>query len=235
MPALLLGAPKRKTIGDVVPAQGALWETPFDVPLSARVRSTPEPNGARPPWPAAVLRETLAKGGQACRPRIATPTLAAAFIDPALKYLEGKGGTVRIGARAKSLLFNGSKVLAIETADGTLPVSDGDTVVLAMPPWVAAELVPGLTVPNDFRSIVNAHFKRPGPHILPDGKPAPLMLGVIGGTAEWMFSFDDRISVTVSGADAIVDREREALARELWADVGQGIRHERADARPGRS
>ena len=45
------------------------------------------------------------------------------------------------------------------------------------------------------------------------------MLGVIGGTAEWIFSFDDRISVTVSGADAIVDREREALARELWADV----------------
>ena len=34
-----------------------------------------------------------------------------------------------------------------------------DAVVLAVPPWVASELVPGLTVPDDFRAIVNAHFK----------------------------------------------------------------------------
>ena len=45
------------------------------------------------------------------------------------------------------------------------------------------------------------------------------MLGVIGGTAEWIFAFPDRISVTVSGADAIVDRDREELAQTLWADV----------------
>ena len=45
------------------------------------------------------------------------------------------------------------------------------------------------------------------------------MLGVIGGTAEWIFAFADRISVTVSAADAIVDQEREALAALLWRDV----------------
>jgi hypothetical protein len=47
---------------------------------------------------------------------------------------------------------------------------------------------------------------------------------VIGGTAEWIFSFDDRISVTVSGADAIVDRDREDLARTLWGDVCAALR-----------
>ena len=45
------------------------------------------------------------------------------------------------------------------------------------------------------------------------------MLGVIGGTVEWIFAFPDRISVTVSGADAIVDRPREDLAAILWSDV----------------
>ena len=39
------------------------------------------------------------------------------------------------------------------------------------------------------------------------------MLGVIGGTAEWIFAFPDRISVTVSGADRLVDMDRDALAR----------------------
>ena len=45
------------------------------------------------------------------------------------------------------------------------------------------------------------------------------MLGIIGGTAEWVFAFPDRISVTVSCADAIVDRDREDLAKTLWRDV----------------
>jgi len=49
------------------------------------------------------------------------------------------------------------------------------------------------------------------------------MLGVIGGTAEWVFAFPDRISVTVSGADAIVDQDREDLAIRIWADVAKAL------------
>jgi hypothetical protein len=45
------------------------------------------------------------------------------------------------------------------------------------------------------------------------------MTGVIGGTAEWVFVFDDRLSVTISGADRLVDRDREDLAKLLWSDV----------------
>jgi len=96
-------------------------------------------------------------------------------------------------------------------------VRSDDRDILAVPPWVASELVPGLVVPTEFCSIVNAHFRaRP-----PAG--APLMTGVIGGTAEWIFAFADRISITVSGADAIVDRDREELARLFWADVASAL------------
>jgi len=49
------------------------------------------------------------------------------------------------------------------------------------------------------------------------------MLGVIGGTAEWIFTFPDRISVTVSGADAIVDEDREVLATRIWSDVAKAL------------
>ena len=49
------------------------------------------------------------------------------------------------------------------------------------------------------------------------------MLGVIGGTAEWIFTFHDRISVTISGADAIVDEERESLAVRIWEDVRKAL------------
>jgi len=82
---------------------------------------------------------------------------------------------------------------------------------------VTAPLVKDLVVPTEFRAIVNAHFRIAAP------AGAPAMLGVIGGTAEWIFTFPDRVSVTVSGADAIVDKDREELARIIWADVAQAL------------
>jgi uncharacterized protein with NAD-binding domain and iron-sulfur cluster len=50
------------------------------------------------------------------------------------------------------------------------------------------------------------------------------MLRVIGGTVEWIFVFADRISVTVSNADAIAERPREELAALLWADVVRALK-----------
>jgi len=108
--------------------------------------------------------------------------------------------------------------MALETGEAVRPIDRHDAVVLAVPPSVAGELVPDLTVPNDFRAIVNAHFRMAPPA----GSPA--MLGVIGGIAEWIFTFPDRISVTVSGADAIVDKDREELARLIWSDVAKALR-----------
>jgi len=86
-----------------------------------------------------------------------------------------------------------------------------------VPPWVAQELLPGVAAPDDFRSIVNAHFRHPAP------SGAPLMLGVIGGLAQWIFSFDDRISVTISNADSIVNEDREKLAQGIWSDVQKAL------------
>ena len=36
---------------------------------------------------------------------------------------------------------------------------------------------------------------------------SPLLVGLIGGTAEWVFAFADRLSVTVSAADRLVEMD----------------------------
>ena len=213
--APLLWADKRARIGAVVADRGPLWERLMRPLLLAALNTEPEDSSAA--LAGAVLRETLAKGGRFCRPRIAHPSLAAAFVDPALAFLNGKGASLRLGARLRGVTLNGRSAMALDTGEATVPVAAGDVVVLAVPPWAAADLVPGLIVPDDFRAIVNAHFKIPGP------AGAPPMLGVIGGTAEWIFPFADRISVTVSGADAIVDQDREDLAIRIWADVAKAL------------
>jgi hydroxysqualene dehydroxylase len=213
--AALLAAGSAACIEDMIRCKGPLWERLIRPLLLAALNTEPEKASAA--LAAAVLRETLAKGGQAYRPRVATPNLAAAFVEPALRTLTAKSAMVHFGQRLRRIVFDENAVLALEFPENTVPVSPDDTVVLAVPPWVAAELIPGLETPNEFRSIVNAHFKIAAP------AGAPVMLGVIGGMAEWIFSFPDRISVTVSAADALVDKDRESLAQSLWSDVWRAL------------
>lgn len=213
--ARLLTAGRSRRIADVLPCQGALWERLMRPFLLAALNTEPEAASAR--LAAAVVSETLLKGGAYYRPRVAHPTLAAAFVDPALAFLTARGAEIRFGQRLRAVVFDAREAVALEFPDLTVPLAANDAVVLATPPWVTHELIPKLTTPNEFRSIVNAHFK-----IAPPEGAAP-MLGVIGGVAEWIFAFEDRVSVTVSGADAIVDRDREDLARTIWRDVARAL------------
>ncbi len=50
------------------------------------------------------------------------------------------------------------------------------------------------------------------------GGRAPI-LGVVGGLVEWLFAFPQRLSVTISNADRLVDMPREELAQAIWGDV----------------
>ena len=211
--AKLLFAGPDKRIGDMLSAKGPLWERLLH-PFFLGALNT-EPETASAALAGALVRETFAKGGHAYRIRVAHPSLVAAFVDPALAFLKARGADIRIGQRVRALTFDDGRLMALELPDATLTLSPADTVILAVPPWAAKELIPGLVAPTEFRSIVNAHFKITAPPGLPP------MLGVIGGLVQWIFPFEDRISITVSGADAIVDEDREKLAKLFWSDVAK--------------
>ena len=208
---LLVGA-RGDTVADRVAISGPLWDRLLDPVLLAALNTAPAQGSAR--LAAAVIARSLARGGLASRPRIAEPTLAAAFVEPALDWLAAKNSRVTTGRRLRALTFEGDRVATLDFADGTVAVG-GASVVLAVPPWVATALVPGLDAPDEFRAIVNAHFA----FVPPPGTPA--MIAVLGGTAEWIFAFDDRVSVTISGADRLVDHDRAALATIIWADIAR--------------
>jgi hydroxysqualene dehydroxylase len=161
----------------------------------------------------AVVRETLAAGGNACRPLIAPRGLSCAFVDPALSWLQAKGAKLNFGHRLRAIEFKGEEVEALDFGDVLVSLQPGDGVILAVPPWVAQALVPGLRTPSTFRAIINGHFR-----VTPPAGIAT-MTGVVNATIEWIFCFHDRISVTVSAADRLIDVPRETLARELWREV----------------
>ena len=212
----LLLAPRGSRIADVISCEGSLWTRLLEPLLVAALNS--EPKTASAELAGAVLRETLAKGGHAYRPRIAFPTLAGAFIDPALAFLESKQGSIHFGQRLRGFAFEGDRVAALELTQGTVRVDDLDVVVLAVPAWVAKELLPDIAAPTEFRAILNIHFQIAAP------ASAPMMTGVLGGTTEWVFAFPDRVAVTVSNADRLMDEPRDALAERIWKEVASVLK-----------
>ena len=200
-----------RRIDEVLPCRGLLWEKFLRPVLVSALNTVPEEGSAD--LAGAVMRETFAKGGSSIRPRVAMPSLTGAFVEPALQRLRQAGAEIRLGRRLSALTLENGRVSALSFADGEEPVGPEEKVILAVPPWTAQELLPDLTAPDAFRAIVNAHFKIAPP------AGAPLLVGLVGGTAEWVFAFPDRLSVTVSAADRLVDMDTQELTALLWRDV----------------
>jgi squalene-associated FAD-dependent desaturase len=207
----LLRAGPDQTIADVMACRGVLYELLWQ-PLFLAALNT-DPSEASAQLAAAIVRETLMAGGKACRPLIAKDGLGAAFIDPALRYLESQGVAVRFGQRLRAMSFAEAHATALDFGEENIALAPGDAVILAVPPTVASSLVPDLTAPTQFRAIANAHFRLAVP------RDTPMMTGLINSISHWLFAFEDRLSVTVSGADHLLEVPRETLARDIWREV----------------
>ena len=165
-----------------------------------------------------ILAETLGRGGMACCPLVPHVGLSETFVEPALARLRVDGAEIRFGSRLKAFTFEGNRVSELVFDGDSIRLSDGDSAILAVPAAMAARLVPALTVPDLYSPIVNAHFRCDPP------RGAPLFIGVIGGTAEWIFRKRETLSVTVSAADRLVDATAPDLRPLFWQDVALAYR-----------
>ena len=201
------------TIGETIECSGPLYERLISPFLLAALNTAPREGSAK--LAAAVVRETLAAGGRACRPMIPSGGLSNAFVSPAVAFVEQRGGKIVFGRRLRALSLGQSAANALDFGEARQPLGAEDALVLAVPPTAAATLVPGLVTPTEHRAIVNAHFRVDPPAGL------PAIIGVVNGLVEWLFAFPRRLSVTISGADRLLDIPREKLARRIWMDVAR--------------
>jgi len=202
--------------------RGPLWQR-FWVPLTVAALNThPREAAARLLW--LVLRESFAKGAEACRPYVAKRGLSDVFIDPALETLAARGGEACFGQRLRGLVFDDAEVTALDFGDRRIDLGVGDVVVLALPPAAAGDLLPGLEVPRDSRPIVNAHLRLPeGARLARALDPDLPILGLVGGAADWLFLRDDVVSLTVSAAEALAERPAEEIAALMWRDTARAL------------
>jgi hydroxysqualene dehydroxylase len=211
----LLNPEQDQSLAKVIDCKGTLYER-LSRPLFLAALNT-EPREASAFLASTVLRETLARGGRACRPLIAAGGLGPAFIDPALSYLERNGAKVCFAHQLRRLEAADGKVQLLDFREDVVNLGPNDAVILAVPASVAQLILPDIDLPRTFRAIVNAHFKLEPP------KDFPRVLGIINGTAEWLFAYPDRLSATISAADRWIETSREVLAEAVWQDVAKLI------------
>lgn len=199
-------------VGNTIPCKGTLYDRLVQPLLLAALNVDPPEGSAG--LAGAIVRETLLAGGQACRPLIARDGLSSVLIEPAVKLLQERGHSVQFSHELRTLGMSGDRVSELDFGGGDkIELAADDAVVLAVPPRAAATLLPGLKTPTKFRAIVNAHFR-----VDPPRDAAPI-LGVVGSLVEWLFAFPQRLSVTISNGDRLVDMPREELAQAIWNDV----------------
>lgn len=160
-----------------------------------------------------VLRETFGEGGAACRPLVPREGLSESLVEPALARLKALGAELRLGSRLRGIAFAEGRALSLDFDEGGERLAADEAAVLAVTAPVAARLVPDLIVPDEFRAIVNAHYRVAAP------SDAPLLVGLVGGVSEWVFKKRAVLSVTISAADRLIDVPAEELAAQLWPEV----------------
>jgi squalene-associated FAD-dependent desaturase len=160
----------------------------------------------------AVVDGSLMRGGAACVPLVPRIGLSESFIDPAIAWLEARGGTLLVSTRVSSLRI-ADRVVGFQIPSGEVAMGPDDAIVLAVPPWIAAELVPGLVVPDSFESILNAHFRLS----VEPGRAG--FIGLVGGTAEWIFIKPGIVSVTISAANRLLELPSVEILAMVWQDI----------------
>jgi hydroxysqualene dehydroxylase len=181
------------TVAGLVGGSGALYNKLVKPIAISALNTMPEEGSAQALQ--AVMSETMERGGYATLPRWARVGLSETFIDPAIDWLRAHGAEIHFGERVTEL-------------------TPGQATVVATPPWVAAELLPGLVVPTEFESICNIHFK----YQMPPGEAG--FWGVVGGITEWVFARPEVISITISAANRyLVDIPPEDMVRRVWSEL----------------
>ncbi len=216
----------REALDPKSPLYERLWR-----PLCVAALNT-EPEHASAELMYSVLADTFGRGGASLRPLLPRDGLSESLVEPALRFLQQEGAEIRFGARLRHLGLDNGGATSLLFVQDNVPVAPGDAVILALPAPIAGDLLPDLAPPDEFRAIVNAHYRYETASLPGGGQHR--FVGVIGGDVDWVFVKPGILSTTTSAAERLVDLPAEELAPRLWRDVALALGLEGSPVPPRR-
>jgi squalene-associated FAD-dependent desaturase len=209
----LLRANETDTVADVLRRDTQLYRRFWEPLAIATLNTEPEIGSAR--LLSNLLAQSFSAGGKACQPLLPKIGLSESFVLPCLKVLEEHNAAIHFNHRLRKLAVENEAVRRLDFGETIVELAPDDWLILAVPAWVASEILPTLPVPNMFRGITNLHYRVEVPN-----NPAGFT-GLIGGLAEWVFVKQGIVSVTISAADRYKEHSQEEWADNVWIDLAQ--------------
>lgn len=181
----------------------------FVEPLTVAMLNTPATKAS-----SARLGQVLRRlgGAGAARLLVAREGLGPNLVAPAIAALRRAGATFRASAHLRAMTTAEGRVVALHLGQETVAIEGDTAVILALPPWETARLMPGLRVPECHAPILTLHFAHRG--------PGPVrFFGVLGGVVRWALARPDGISATISAHEFEADAEVENLTQCAWGEI----------------
>lgn len=197
-----------RTVAASLAAHPALLRSLVE-PLTVAALNTPAEEAS-----ARLLGTVLRRlgGPGASRLYVAARGLGPDLVAPAVATLGCHGATLRAGMRLRSLVLEGDRVAALDFGEQVVRLASEDAILLAVPPWEAARLQPGLPTPDLHAPILNLHFAH-------ETEGPIRFVGLLGGLSQWVLVRPGGVSVTVSAADDAVTLSEDAATVRIWPEV----------------
>jgi squalene-associated FAD-dependent desaturase len=193
----------------------------------------------------AVLQGAFLGPGADGRLGMARVGLSDLYTDDARRYLEARGGRVRLGAPVARIELerDGRVASGVALRDGELVPADA--VVVAVPPRALLELLPPALVARE-SYFASLHRLEASPivsvHLWLDRRVTDEeMVGLIDRPMHWIFNRNrlaavrdpsrSHLSLVTSAARRLIDLEPEALVETAWQEVARALPAARAAAR----
>ena len=172
-----------------------------------------------------VLGELFGPRGEDAAVGLSTVPLDELYAEPARRFIEARGGCVRVGESASVVLRGSGEVAGVRTPEGAI---NAPTVVSAVP-WFAFDSIWDEAVPTPLAAIAtNARAMQPSPivtvNLWLDGPVLDVpFVGLVDGPVHWVFDKRqitggrvDHLALVTSGADALASEDNTAATDVAW-------------------
>jgi len=207
------------------PLINALWE-----PLCLAALNTPLDQASAQVF-IHVLHEAFAGRRRDADMLFPRTDLSAVFPEPAVRFIQGHGGTVRFAERVGSLDIRTGHVVGVSTRRGVI---EADHVIIAAAPSEALRLMAPHAALNEisgplaglrYEPICTVYLQYP-----PGLRLGCEMLGLLGGTGQWILDLGDSghpgmMAVVISGPGTHMAQDNTALINMIIEEISVHFPH----------
>ncbi|MGE5402891.1 MAG: hydroxysqualene dehydroxylase HpnE [Ignavibacteriales bacterium] len=164
-----------------------------------------------------ILRQMFLHGRKMASIIIPATGLSQMYCDDASAFISENGGCIHLSQQVKSVEIKHGKIRELKFEQRE--VTDFDSVICAVPPYAFSRIFPEEFTrqlnPDGFRysSILSVHLW------LSENPFKERFYGLIDSPVQWLFNHDRFVTIVISNADLLIEKERSELLDIIFGEL----------------